>query len=137
MVDRPTNETLLDDLELSARTINCLYSMYKDLNGWEPFEPQGTLPRPKIKDLRGMSGQEMLRYPNFGKKSLKEWEYVLWLVDEPEGTDAASEYRAFQELREVFTRIDKTRHELGNFVRRARDLVDTLEELGANHGSEG
>lgn len=134
MEGKPTNETLLDDLELSVRTVNCLYNMYKDLNGWEPFEPHGTLPPPRIKDLRHMSGPEMLRYPNFGKKSLKEWEYVLWLVDEPEGTDAANEYRTFQELREVLTRIDRTRHELGNFVRRARDLVDTLEELGASYG---
>ena len=134
MLVKPTNETLIDDLELSVRTANCLLGMYRDINGWEPFEPKGTLPLPKIKDLRHLRDEEMLRYPNFGRKSLVEWKHILWLVDEPEGTTASSEYRTIQELRDTLSRIDRTRNELGSFVRRARDLVDALEKLGASYG---
>ena len=132
MLVNPTNETLIGDLELSVRTANCLLGMYKDINGWQPFEPNGTLPPPRIKDLRHLRDEEMLRSPNFGRKSLIEWKHILWLVDEPEGTTASSEYHAFQELKDTLARIDRSRHEIGNFVRRARDLVDTLEKLGAN-----
>ena len=129
MVVKPTNETPVSDLELSVRTANCLYNIYRDINGWEPFEPNGTLPPPRIKDLRHMRDEEMLRTPNFGRSSLAEWKHILWLVDEPEGTNASSEYHAFQELKDTLTRIDRARNELGNFVRRARELVDTLERL--------
>ena len=132
MLVKPTNETLIDDLELSVRTANCLLGMYKDIHGWRAFEPAGTLPPPKVKDLRHISDEEMLRTPNFGRKSLVEWKHILWLVDEPEGTTASSEYHTIQELRDTLSRIDRTRNELGSFVRHARDLVDTLEKLGAN-----
>ena len=128
---KPTNETLIDDLELSVRTANCLLNMYRDFKGWEPFEPMGTLPRPRVKDLRHIPHEEMLRTPNFGRKSLVEWKHILWLVDEPEGTAASSEYRTIQELRDTLARIGRTRNELGNFVRRAGELVDTLEKIGA------
>lgn len=134
MVVKPTNETLIDDLELSVRTANCLRNMYKDINGWEPFEPIGTLPRPRVKDLRHIPYEEMLRTSNFGRKSLVEWKHILWVVDEPDGTAASSEYHTIQELRDTLARIDRTRNELGSFVRRAREFVDTLEKLGASHG---
>jgi hypothetical protein len=79
-----------------------------------------------------MRDEEMLRSSNFGRRSLAEWKHILWLVDEPEGATASSEYHAFQELKDTLARIDRSRHELGNFVRRARDLVDILERLEAN-----
>jgi hypothetical protein len=76
----------------------------------------------------------MLWTNNFGRKSLAEWKYILWLVDQPDGGVAANEYHTVQELKGVLSRIDKTRHELGNFVRHARDLVDVLEKIGASYG---
>jgi len=133
MINKPTNETLISDLELSVRTANCLHNMYRDIKGWEPFEPNGTLPPPRIKDLRHLRDEEMLRSPNFGRRSLAEWKHILWLVDEPEGATASNEYHTFQELKDTLARIDRSRHEIGNFVRRARDLVDILERLEANN----
>jgi hypothetical protein len=133
MLIKPTNETLISDLELSVRTANCLLNTYREANGWQPFEPNGTLPRPKVKDLRHIPDENMLKNYNFGKKSLAEWKHILWLVDEPEETAASNEYRMFQELRDTLSRIDTTRKELGSFVSRARDLVDTLEKLGASN----
>jgi hypothetical protein len=129
---KPTNETLIEDLELKVRTANCLYYAYKDDIG-KPFALRGTLPSPRIKDLRHIPDEVLLRTPNFGRRSLAEWKHILWLVDEPEGTADSSEYHAFQELKDTLASIDRIRNELGNFVRRARNLVDTLERLEANN----
>jgi hypothetical protein len=134
MLIKPTNETLISDLELSVRTANCLKNVYREVHGWQPFEPQGSLSEPKVKDLRHIPDEKMLENYNFGKKSLAEWKHILWLVDEPEETAASNEYRMFQQLRDTLSHIDRTRKELGSFVSRARDLVDALEKLGASYG---
>lgn len=132
MVGKPTNETLISDLELSVRTANCLHNVYWELNGYEPFEPRGPLPPPKIKDFRSLKDEDLLKFPNFGKKSLAEWNYILWLVDEPGEPAASNEYHLFRELRVTLMGIDRTRNELSSLVRRAQSLVDALEGIGAN-----
>jgi hypothetical protein len=131
---RITNETLIDDLELSVRTANCLHNLYRDAKGLQYREPYAEQERPRIKDLRHISDNEMLRTYNFGRKSLAEWKHVLWLVDQSDGGTASNEYHTAQELKDVLSRIDRTRHDLGHLVRHARDLVDVLEKIGASYG---
>lgn len=53
----------IDDLELSVRACNCL----KNLLGGQA----------RVRDLVSITPEELLREPNFGKKSLKELEEVL------------------------------------------------------------
>ena len=46
---RITNETLIDDLELSVRTANCLHNLYRDAKGIHFREPYAEQERPRIK----------------------------------------------------------------------------------------
>lgn len=101
-----TDETLIQDLDLSVRTTNCLYTIYREANGWEPYEPQGSLPPPKIGDFRHLKDFDLLRLPNFGRKSLNEWKDILWQVDNPE-VPYTQEEKALRSLAKHFRELSR------------------------------
>ncbi len=59
-----SQDTLLDELELSTRTANC-------------FRNEGFV---TVRDVLAVSEAQLLRAPNFGRKSLKEWKQIVGLV---------------------------------------------------------
>lgn len=66
-----TDDTLIRDLPLGNRVRNALcysYVRVDDWNGMWVYNPDRT-----FDEIKGLSDSELLRKPNFGRKSLKEW----------------------------------------------------------------
>jgi len=77
MAINPTNETLITDLELKVRTMHCFHNINLQVNGQDA-------PPAKVKDFRHFTDQDLLMFPNFGRKALAEWKEILWRVDNTE-----------------------------------------------------
>ncbi len=106
-----TNDTLIDELEMSVRLTSCLNYFHREANGWEPHEPEGTLPPAKIGDFRHLSDAQLLRLPNFGRKSLKEWNDIIWQVDNP-GMPYSEDEKALRTLARHFRELSRLHRQI-------------------------
>lgn len=66
-----TDDTLIRDLPLGNRARNALCYSY-GTDAWKPkYNPDRT-----FGEIKGLSDYELLRLPNFGQASLREWKMV-------------------------------------------------------------
>lgn len=107
---RITGETLIEELEISVRLQNCLFSMYAEQKGkiYNTYRPEKNLglPPPKVKDFASLSEAELLRYPNFGRKTLKEWKGILLVTQDPYDPAVAEELAARKAIKELRYLLD-------------------------------
>ena len=71
MVDREiTRDTLIEDLEISVRLHHCLTTE------WD--YPRNAKRPATVGDFINAHDHELMRIPNFGRKSLVEWRKIVW-----------------------------------------------------------
>ena len=111
----------IDDLEVSVRVYNCLKSLL------------GT--NAKLRDLVSVTPEELLREPNFGKKSLKELEealaeigLALGSVDPVKSTNVANRKLAsmMYQLRQAEQLVDKVSYGLLRLNSQMKELENKV-----------
>ena len=125
MTGKITEETPIDALGLSERLRNCLFNMYaevKKVSYREVRNPLNGLPPPKIKDFMHFTEAEMLRWSNFGRKSLAEWNGIICQIDNSgvpydEGERALRTLaKQFQELSRLHAKLSTTNNEIAKLI---------------------
>lgn len=116
-----TRDTLIDDLSLSLRLHHCL------INDWayaeNPKRP------PTVGDFIDKADHELMRIPNFGRKSLSEWKKIVWAVDNPDAPpldEVSAEYKALREIRATINQIAATHRALATHYNKLADIISPL-----------
>ena len=130
---RITGETPIENLEISVRLQNCLFNMYAEMKGkpshtYSPEKNLG-LPPPKVKDFAFLSEAELLRYPNLGRKSLREWKDILLVTQDPYDPAVEEEMagrKAIKELRYLLEAIAAGHRSLARNYEKIADIITPL-----------
>jgi hypothetical protein len=121
-IKKITRDTLISDLEISVRLHHCL------INDWD--DPRNPIKRPAtVGDYIDVSGHELLRIPNFGRKSLIEWRLIVWAVENPDSPvieENIAEYEALKEIRATINRIAATHNSLATYYKKLADVITPL-----------
>lgn len=119
MEDRKiTRDTLIDDLEISVRLHHCLINekKYSRLQS-EPAT---------VGDFIDAHDHELMRIPNFGRKSLVEWRAIVWAVENPDNPaveEQMAEYKALKEIRATINQIAATHRTLATHYNKLTDII--------------
>ena len=131
---RITGETPIEDLELSVRLQNCLFIIYAEQKGkpYDIYKPKQNLglPPPKVKDFAFLTDTELLRRPNFGRKSLREWKDILLVTQDPYDPAVEEELagrKAIKDLRYLLEAV-AAGHKL--LARNYEKIADIITPLG-------
>ena len=118
-VKKITRDTLISDLEVSVRLHDCL------MNDWD--NPRNPTKRPAtVGEYIDVSGDELLRIPNFGHKALAEWRNIVWRVENPDSPiieENIAEYEALKEIRATINRIAATHISLSTYYKKLADVL--------------
>ena len=120
-VKKITRDTLIDDLELSVRLHHCL------INEQKYSRPQAG--PATVGDFIDAPDHELMRIPNFGRKSLVEWRKIVWAVENPDSPaleEEIAEYRALKETRAIINRIAATHRMLATHYNKLADIITPL-----------
>jgi hypothetical protein len=130
---RITGETPIEDLEISVRLQNCLFNMYAEQKGkpYQTYRPEKDLglPPPKVKDFAFLSEAELLRYPNLGRKSLREWKDILLVTQDPYDPAVEEELagrKAIKDLRYLLEAIAAGHRSLARNYEKISDIITPL-----------
>jgi hypothetical protein len=133
MESRITGETPIEDLEISIRLQNCLFNMYAEQKGkpHHTYRPEKNLglPPPKVKDFAFLSEAELLRYPNLGRKSLREWKDILLVTQDPYDPAVEEELagrKAIKDLRYLLEAIAGGHRSLARNYEKIADIITPL-----------
>jgi hypothetical protein len=121
MADRITRDTLLGNLDISIRLHNCLINEKKHY--WGRDDPA------TVGDFMGMADHELMRIPNFGRKSLAEWKKIVWAVDNPDAPpldEVSAEYKALREMRAIINQIAASHRALATHYNKLSDIISPL-----------
>ena len=116
-----TRDTLIDDLELSVRLHHCLTTEKKYSRS--QAEPA------TVGDFIDVPDHELMRIPNFGRKSLAEWRSIVWAVDNPDNPaieEKMAEYKALKNIRAVINQIAATHRTLATHYNKLTDIIAPL-----------
>jgi hypothetical protein len=131
---RITGETPIENLEISVRLQRCLFNIYPELKGrpseqyYRPEKNLG-LPPPKVKDFASLTEAQMLRYPNFGRKSYREWRDIVLLTQDPYDPAVEEEMagrKAIKDLRYFLAAIAGGHRSLARDYEKISDLIAPL-----------
>lgn len=140
MTIKITRDTLIKDLEASTRLrfsfINAKHfagapmssGFFGDLgekHNWDPNEPA------TVGDFMNASEAELLRIPNFGRKSLNDWKKIVRLVenpDDPEVEEKIAEHKAITEIRATLKHIAGAHNALATHYVRLADIIAPLSQ---------
>lgn len=132
-IKKITRDTLISDLEISVRLQKCLFNMYAEQHGksYDPCRPTQNLGLPphKVKDFAFLTDAELLRCPNLGRKSLREWKDIVWAVENPDSPimeENIAEYEALKEIRATINRIAATHNSLATYYKKLADVIPPL-----------
>jgi hypothetical protein len=130
---RITGETPIEDLEISVRLQNCLLNIYAEQKGrrYDPYRPEKNLglSPPKVKDFVSITEAELLRYPNFGRKSLREWKDILLVTQDPYDPAVEEELagrKAIKDLRYLLEAIAAGHRSLARNYEKISDIITPL-----------
>ena len=130
---RITGETPIEDLEIKVRLQNCLFNIYAEQNGkpYDTYRPKQNLglPPPKVKDFAFITDAELLRYPNFGRKSLREWKDILLVTQDPYDPAVEEELagrKAIKDLRYLLEAIAAGHRSLARNYEKIADIITPL-----------
>jgi len=122
MEDRKiTRDTLIDDLELSVRLHHCL------INDWD--YPRNAKRPATVGDFIDVPDHELMRIPNFGRKSLVEWREIVWAVENPDNPakeEQMAEYKALKNIRATINQIAATHRALATHYNKLTDIIAPL-----------
>lgn len=121
MADKITRDTLLDDLEISVRLHHCLINEKR--NFWLRDDPA------TVGDFIHLTDNELLRLPNFGRKSLAEWKKVVWAVENPDAPpldEVSAEYKALKEIRATINQIAASHKAIATHYNKLADIIAPL-----------
>lgn len=138
MADNVTGETLIEDLEISTRLQNCLFNKYADLKGiphdqyYQHYRPENNLglPPPKVKDFAPLTDAELLRHPNLGRKSLREWNELtahLRSDDVPDNEEYLAEVKLLRGITKQIRLIAGNHKATGTLYSKLADLIDNIK----------
>jgi len=123
---RTTPETLVNDLEASVRLRNCL------VNEGGYLISQGKINDgpAKVKHFLGVSDAELLRTPNFGRKSLKEWHEMtahlrsdfIW-----DNGDHLAELKLIKGITSQIRMIAASHKSTGTLYTKLADIIDNIK----------
>ena len=116
-----TRDTLIDDLELSVRLHHCLINEKKYSRS--QAEPA------TVGDFIDVPDHELMRIPNFGRKSLAEWRKIVWAVENPDNPaieEKMAEYKALKDIRAVINQIAATHRTLATHYNKLTDIIAPL-----------
>lgn len=140
MTIKITRDTLIKDLEASTRLrfsfinakhfagIHTISGFFRDLgekHNWDPNEPA------TVGDFMDASEAELLRIPNFGRKSLSDWKKIVRLVenpDDPEVEEKIAEHKALTEIRATLKHIAGAHKALATHYVRLADIIAPLAQ---------
>ncbi len=131
---RITGETLIENLEISVRLQNCLFNMYAEQKGkpnhtYRPEKDLG-LPPPRVKDFAFLSEAELLRYPNLGRKSLREWKDILLVTQDPYDPAVEEELAGRKAIKELRYLLEAIASEHRSLARNYEKIADVITPLG-------
>ena len=108
----PNLKKRVEDLELSTRTMNCLKLSSYWLGNDKKYAPM------YLEDLTALSDVQLLRTPNFGRKSLNELKEVLAEQGMTLGNEGKKDYLVINTINtfEVIPGKTYTRSELEDFL---------------------
>lgn len=119
--EKITRDTLIDDLEVGVRLHHCL------INEWD--QPKNPKRPPTVGDFIGKADHELLRIPNFGRKSLAEWRKIEWAVDNPDAPpfdEVSAEYKALREIRAIINQIAASHRALATHYNKMADIISPM-----------
>lgn len=125
MVVRIDEETLLDDLELSVRLDRCLRNLHEERFAAVGIKNSQNIPPPKIKDFLHYTEAELLRTPNFGRKSYKEWASIVKSVLDPDNALSEEEVATIQAMKRMRNAVRR----IGGYHRALADCYNDLANL--------
>lgn len=121
-----TPETFIYELEATVRLAHCFRNEYDYLKERKSFEDVNA----KVKHFLGMADAELLRIPNFGRKTLNEWREMTAHLEDG-GTPCNEEYLAEVKLLRGITsqiRMIGANHKAtGTLYSKLADLIDNIK----------
>lgn len=120
-VRKITRDTLIDDLEIGVRLHHCL------INEWD--YPRNAKRPATVGDFIDAHDHELMRIPNFGRKSLAEWRKIVWAVENPNSPvieEQMAEYKALKEIRATINQIAATHRKLATHYNNLADIITPL-----------
>jgi DNA-directed RNA polymerase alpha subunit len=122
MEDRKvTRDTLIDHLEITVRLHRCLVNEKKHF--WLRADPA------TVGDFIDMPDHELMRIPNFGRKTLHEWREVTAHLrgdDAPHNEEHLAEVKLLREITSQIRMIGANHKATGTLYSK---LADTLENI--------
>ena len=140
-----TGDTLIEDLQISTRLQNCLFNKYADLKGiphdqyYRHYRPENNLglPPPKVKDFAHLTDAELLRHPNLGRRSLREWNELTAHLrryysypdndDVPDNEEYLAEVKLLLGITKQIRLIAGNHKATGTLYSKLADLIDNIK----------
>lgn len=123
MEDREvTRDTLIDHLEIGVRLHNCLTTEKKHF--WLKADPA------TVGDFIDIPDHELMRIPNFGRKTLNEWREVTAHLrgdDVPDHEEHLAEVKLLREITARIRMIGANHKATGTLYSKLADLIDNIK----------
>lgn len=125
MENKVTPETFINELEASLRLANCFKNEYDYLKELNSFEDRNA----KVKHFLGIPDNQLLRMPNFGRKTLNEWrEMTAHLKDggTPYDEECLAEVKLLREITSQIRMIAANHKATGTLYSKLADFIANI-----------
>jgi hypothetical protein len=126
MAGKVTRETLIKDLEASVRLTHSFKNEYGYIMDRGAIEDGN----PRVKHFLGLADHELLRIPNFGRKTLIEWRELTSHLrgdDAPDNEEHLAELKLLRGITAQIRLIAGNHKATGTLYSKLADLIDNIK----------